>query len=303
MKQIYDLIVIGGGPAGMTAALYAGRAGLSCLLLEKMFFGGQMLKTSEIDNFPGVPNLRDSFALADSMKSQAEAAGAELKTEEVLSLSEENGLKTVVTDSGTYTARTLILATGANPRKAEIPGEEAFSGRGVSYCATCDGAFFRNKTVAVVGGGNTALEDVAYLSAICEKVYLIHRRDTFRASRILVDRAQAAENVSFILNTNVTEVVGDGFVTGLTLNTAEEILPVDAVFFAIGTVPESGLFQGFVNTDNSGAVLTDETLQASVPGVFAAGDLRQKTLRQIVTACADGAECAYQAQRYLMEND
>ncbi len=303
MKKTYDIIVIGGGPAGMTAALYAGRAGLSCLLLEKMFFGGQMLKTAEIDNFPGLPNVRDSFLLADSMKNQAEAFGAELKTEEVLSLSVENGLKTVVTDGGAYAAKTLILATGANPKKADIPGEEAFAGRGVSYCATCDGAFFRGKTVAVVGGGNTALEDVFYLSSICEKVYLIHRRDTFRASKVLVERAQNTENVSFILNTNVTEVVGDGFVTGLKLDSRSETLPVDAVFFAIGTVPESNLFQGFVDTDNSGAVITDEMLQASVPGVFAAGDLRQKTLRQIVTACADGAECAWQAQRYLMEND
>ena len=301
--NIYDIIVIGGGPAGMTAALYAGRAGLSCLLLEKMFFGGQMLKTAEIDNFPGVPNVRDSFELADSMRSQAEDAGAELRTEEVLSLSTKNELKTVVTDAGTYTAKTLILATGANPRKANIPGEETFAGRGVSYCATCDGAFFRDKTVAVVGGGNTALEDVFYLSSLCKKVYLIHRRDTFRASKVLVERAQNTENISFILNANVTEVVGDSFVTGIKLDTQTDILPVDAVFFAIGTVPESSLFQGFVDTDNSGAVLTDETLQASVPGVFVAGDVRQKTLRQIVTACADGAECTYQAQRYLMEND
>lgn len=299
---MYDIIIIGGGPAGLTAALYAGRAGLSCLVLEKMFFGGQMLKTAEIDNYPGVPNVRDSFTLAEIMKQQAESFDAVFRTEEVLSLSHQNGIQIVTTAKETYKAKTLILATGAKPRKLGVPGEEAFTGRGVSYCATCDGAFFRDKTVAVVGGGNTAFEDVYYLASLCKSVYLIHRSESFRASEVLVTRAKENSKISFILNSNVTEILGDKTVTGLRLDSQEEILPVDAVFFAIGTVPESQLFRGFVKFNDNGSIQANEAFETSVPGVFVAGDLRNKALRQIITACADGAECAYSAQRYLMEN-
>jgi len=300
---MFDVIVIGGGPAGLTAALYCGRAGLSCMVLEKMFFGGQMLKTSEIDNYPGAPNIEDTFAFSETLRAQAEAFGAEFKMEEVVSVSHENGVQTVKTAEGEYRTKTAILATGAKPKKLGVPGEEAYSGRGVSYCATCDGAFFRGKTVAVVGGGDTALEDAVYLSAMCETVYLIHRRDAFRASKILVERAKKADNIKFVLNRNVTEVKGDGkLVTGVCLD-SEEALPVSGVFFAVGTVPESEWLKGFAKTDENGAVLSDERFMTNVPGVFVAGDLRKKALRQVITACADGAECAHQALRYLMEND
>ncbi len=299
---MYDTIIIGGGPAGLTAALYAGRSGIRCLLLEKMFCGGQMLKTAEIDNFPGAPQIRDTFTFAETLKEQALSFGAELKTEEVTALSHESGIKTVTTSSGSYQAKTLILATGATPKTLGVPGEAEFTGRGVSYCATCDGAFFRGKTVAVVGGGDTALEDAFYLSALCETVYLIHRRDAFRASSVLVNRAKETKNIRFVLNSNVTEVLGDTFVTGLRLDSQKDILPVSGVFFAIGTKPETELFCGFVDMDENGEIFTSNDLETNVSGVFAAGDLRKNAMRQIITACADGAKSAQSVQRYLMEN-
>ena len=298
---MYDMIIIGGGPAGLTAALYAGRAGLSCLVLEKMFCGGQMLKTAEIDNFPGAPNIQDTYTFAETLKEQALSFGATFQTEEVIGLSYENGVKTVTTSAGSYQAKTLILATGAKPKPLGIPGEAAFTGRGVSYCATCDGAFFRKKTVAVIGGGDTALEDAIYLSALCETVYLIHRRDTFRAADILVQRAKSIDNIQFVRNTTAEEIIGEHVVSSLSLSTGD-ILPVSGVFIAVGTMPETALFSGFVDMDKNGAVLTNEHLETNIPGVFAAGDLRKKALRQIITACADGAKSVHYAQRYLMEN-
>ena len=300
---MFDVIIVGGGPAGMTAALYSGRAGLSCLVLEKMFFGGQMLKTYEIDNFPGVPNVQDTFAFSETLREQAASFGAEFRMEEVTGAEEKDGALSVKTTEGEYLAKTLILATGAKPKKLGVPGEEEYSGRGVSYCATCDGAFFRGKSVAVVGGGDTALEDAIYLSAMCETVYLIHRRDTFRASKILVERAEKTPNIRFVLNSNVTEVIGNGtFVTEVCLERGDNLL-VSGVFFAVGTVPESEWLNHFVETDENGAVITDERFMTNIPGVFVAGDLRKKALRQVITACADGAECAHQALRYLMESN
>lgn len=301
-----DVIIIGGGPAGLSAALYAGRAGLSCLLFEKMFFGGQMLKTAEIDNYPGAPSIRDVYSFAESMHTQAAAFGAEFKTEEVLSVRVEGNTKIVSTPHGEYNARTLILATGASPKKLGVPGEDLYSGKGVSYCATCDGAFFKGKTVAVVGGGDTALEDAHFLSAICKDVYIIHRRDAFRGTHHLYQRAKEQKNIHFVLDSTISEIMGDNTVTGVRVrnkNTnAETSLSVDAVFVAIGTTPESALFQDFVDLDNGEYILTDVNLQTSVPGVFAAGDVRQKTLRQIITASSDGALAIYNVQRYLLEN-
>lgn len=302
---MYDLLIIGGGPAGLTAALYSGRAGLSCAVFEKLFFGGQMLKTAEIDNYPGAPEIRDVFAFSESMRAQAAAFGAEFKTEEVLSVSEENGIKTVTTSKGTYLAKALILATGAFPKKLGVPGEAEFSGRGVSYCATCDGAFFKGKTAAVVGGGDTALEDALFLSTLCETVYLIHRREEFRGANTLVARAKNAENIRFVLNSTVSEITGDQTVTGMKVKNktdgSETDLETSAVFIAVGSTPDSALFQGFVDLDEYGCVLTDNNLQTSVGGVFAAGDVRKKPLRQIITAASDGAEAVYHAQRYLLE--
>ena len=302
---MYDVAIIGGGPAGLSAALYAGRAGLSCVLFEKLFFGGQMLKTTEIDNYPGAPAIRDVYAFSASMHAQAAEFGAEFKNEAVSAVRTEGNVKIVSTAKSEYRAKTLILATGAYPKKLEVPGEAEFSGKGVSYCATCDGAFFKGKTVAVVGGGDTALEDALFLSAICEKVYIIHRRDTFRGAHHLYIRAKEQENIAFILDSAVTEITGEKTVAGVevrNLKTEEKTsLSVSAVFIAIGTTPDSALFQNLVTLDTNGYIVTDARLQTSVTGMFAAGDVRQKALRQIITATSDGAEAIYNIQRYLLE--
>lgn len=303
---MYDLAIVGGGPAGLSAALYAGRAGLSCIVFEKLFFGGQMLKTSEIDNYPGAPEIRDVFTFSESMRSQAAAFGAEFKTEEVIEVHSSNESKTVVTANGSYSAKALILATGAFPKKLGVPGEEEFASKGVSYCATCDGAFFKNKTAAVIGGGDTALEDALFLSAICKTVYIVHRRDTFRGARHLYNRTKTHDNIKFVLDSTVSEIVGENTVTGIRVQNVkdgtETLLPTDAVFIAIGSTPDSSVFKGFVKLDKYGYIMTDENLQASVSGVFAAGDVRQKTLRQIITAAADGAETVHSVQKYLFEH-
>ncbi len=302
---MYDVAIIGGGPAGLTAALYAGRAGLSCVLFEKLFFGGQMLKTAEIDNYPGAPSIRDVFVFSASMHSQAESFGSEFKTEEVVSVNINGAVKTVITEQGSYDAKTLIFATGAFPKKLGIPGEEKFSGRGVSYCATCDGAFFKNKTAMVVGGGDTALEDALFLSSICETVYLVHRRDAFRGAKHLEERVKNTPNIELLLNYTVSEIFGDNVVKGAVLqNTKDETernVTTDAVFVAVGTSPENSLAKDLVALDENGYIITDSELSTSRPGIFAAGDVRKKTLRQIITAASDGAEAVYAVQRYLLE--
>ena len=303
---MYDLAIVGGGPAGLSAALYAGRAGLSCIVLEKLFFGGQMLKTSEIDNYPGAPGIRDVYSFSESMREQAAAFGAEFRTEEVIEVRENGGTKTVVTTRGEYHAKALILATGAFPKKLGVPGEEEYAAKGVSYCATCDGAFFKNKTAAVIGGGDTALEDALFLSAICKTVYIVHRRDTFRGARHLYNRAKKAGNIHFVLNSTVSEIAGDQTVTGVKVRNVKDgtemLIETNAVFIAVGSTPDSSVFKGFVKLDKNGYIVTDDKLQSSVPGVFAAGDVRQKTLRQIITAASDGAESVYSVQKYIFEN-
>lgn len=302
-KKTYDIIIIGGGPAGLSAALYAGRAGLSCLVLEKLFFGGQMLKTNEIDNYPGTPLIRDVYSFSESMHKQAMDFGAEFETAEVTGVRNENKIKIVTTSDSEYGSRALIIATGASPKKLGVKGEDEFSGKGVSYCATCDGAFFKNKIATVVGGGDTALEDALFLSAICETVYIIHRRDTFRGVNYLYKQAEKKENIHFVLNSTVSEIVGDNTVTNIRVKNVktkdETSINTNAVFIAIGTSPESNVFQNFINVDENGYIVTDSALQSSVPGVFAAGDVRQKTLRQIITAASDGAEAVYNVQKYL----
>lgn len=304
---MYDLAIIGGGPAGLSAALSAGRAGLSCIVLEKLFFGGQMLKTAEIDNYPGVPDIRDVYSFSESMRAQAASFGAEFKTEEVVKVCENKGIKIAVTANGEYHAKAVILATGAFPKKTGVPGEDDFAAKGVSYCATCDGAFFKNKTAAVIGGGDTALEDALFLSAICQTVYVIHRRDTFRGAMHLYKQAKSKSNIQFVLNSTVSEIIGNQTVTGVRVknvkNETETQIETNAVFIAIGSVPSSGLLKGFVKLDRYGYVITDENLQTSVCGVFAVGDVRQKNLRQIITAVSDGAEAAYNAQKYIFAHE
>lgn len=303
-NNVYDLVIVGGGPAGFTAALYGARAGRSVLVLEKMAPGGQMAMTENIENYPGFDRI-DGLTLAEKMKSAAEAAGAHTRMAEVTAMQLEGTKKTVTTTEGDVTARAVVLAMGAVPRTLGVTEEEEMRGRGVSYCATCDGNFFRGKTVAVVGGGNSAAEDALYLSKLCKQVYVIHRRDTLRASRTEASRLEQAENVTFLWNKQVTALQHDFKLTGVTLRdtqTGEESdLACDGLFVAIGRQPDTALVQDRLACTPEGYLVADETTRTSIPGVFAAGDVRQKPLRQIVTAAADGAVAAHFAQQYLEE--
>ena len=303
MSQIYDVIVIGGGPGGYTAALYAARANLSVAILEKLTPGGQMGTTDIIDNYPGFPQGVNGFELAMQMKEGAERFGAKTLLAEVTQAELAGEIKTVHTTEGVFQAPTVILASGAHPRELGLPGEQELRGRGVSYCATCDGMFYRGKTVVVVGGGNTAVSDVLYLSRLCEKVYLVHRRDTLRASKVYLDPLQKAENVEFVWDSEVKQLLRDQAVTGVRVRnkkTGEERdIPCGGVFVAVGYLPNTELYRGQVELDEAGYVLADETTQTNLPGVFAVGDLRKKPLRQVVTAASDGAVAAHFIEEYL----
>lgn len=301
--MLYDVIVIGGGPGGYTAALYAARANLSVAILEKLSPGGQMGTTDVIDNYPGFPQGVNGFELAMQMKEGAERFGAQTQLAEVTQVELAGQVKTIHTSGGDYQARTVVLATGAHPRELGLPGERELRGRGVSYCATCDGMFYRGKTVVVVGGGNTAVSDVLYLSRLCEKVYLVHRRDTLRASKVYLDPLQKAENVEFVWDSEVKQLLRDQAVTGVRVRnkkTGEERdIPCAGVFVAVGYLPNTELYRGQVELDEAGYVLSDETTQTNLPGVFAVGDLRKKPLRQVVTAASDGAVAAHFIEEYL----
>lgn len=301
--MLYDVIVIGGGPGGYTAALYAARANLYVAILEKLSPGGQMGTTDVIDNYPGFPQGVNGFELAMQMKEGAERFGAQTQLAEVTQVELAGQVKTIHTSGGDYQARTVVLATGAHPRELGLPGERELRGRGVSYCATCDGMFYRGKTVVVVGGGNTAVSDVLYLSRLCEKVYLVHRRDTLRASKVYLDPLQKAENVEFVWDSEVKQLLRDQAVTGVRVRnkkTGEERdIPCGGVFVAVGYLPNTELYRGQVELDEAGYVLADETTQTNLPGVFAVGDLRKKPLRQVVTAASDGAVAAHFIEEYL----
>lgn len=302
-NKIYDTAIIGGGPAGYSAALYAARAGLTAIVLEKFSPGGQMCETEIIDNYPGFVEGIDGFTLGFNMQQGAARFGAETKTAEVLEVDLKSQIKTVKTDSGDIKAKTVIIATGARHKHLGLDNEEELRGRGVSYCGTCDGMLFRGKTVAVVGGGNTAAADAMYLSRICEKVYLIHRRDTLRATKVYHDPLKTAENIEFKWNSEVKELLSDAKLTGLKirnkLTDEEETLPCDGIFITIGRTPETELFRGQVDLDEAGFIVADETTKTNLAGVFAAGDVRTKPLRQVVTAAADGATAATAAEEYL----
>lgn len=303
MEDIFDLMIIGGGPAGYTAALYGARAGLTVGLIEKLAPGGQMGTTDMVDNYPGFPDGINGFELAMNMKAGAERFGARTISAQVTGLELSGDVKTLRTPKEDYKARTVILATGAQPRELGPPNERELRGRGVSYCATCDGMFYRGKTVAVVGGGNTAVADALYLSRICEKVYLIHRRDKLRAPQVQQQNLEKAGNVEFIWNSVVKELRFEQRLTGLTVGHMEtgglRELECAGVFIAVGQVPETELFKDQVELDSSGYVVAGEDCRTSIPGVFAAGDLRAKPLRQIVTAASDGAVAATAAQEFL----
>lgn len=301
--MIYDVIIIGGGPAGYTAALYAVRSGLSCLVLEKFSAGGQMTQTDKIDNYPGFDEGVDGFALGCKMQQGAERFGAKTVQTEVISADLTSSPKVIKTDGGDYEAKTVIIATGADHRHLGIPGEEDLIGRGVGYCAACDGMFYRGKTVAVVGGGNSAVQDALLLSKICKKVYLIHRRDTLRAAKVYHEPLMKAENVAFKWNSQVSGFIAEDKITAVKLSTesGEEILPVDGLFISIGRKPMTALFNGQVELDSHGYITADESTKTNIPGVFAAGDVRTKALRQIVTAASDGAVAAHYAEEYLSQ--
>ena len=304
-QNVFDTIIIGGGPGGYTAALYAARAGFSALVLEKLSPGGQMATTDQIDNYPGFPQGANGFELALEMQKGAQRFGAQTELAEVLRVDLRGPVKEVVTQKETYRAPTVVLATGASPRELGLPGERELRGRGVSYCATCDGMFYQGKTVAVVGGGNTAAADVLYLSRLCEKVFLIHRRDQLRASRVYLEPLKQAENVEILWDSQVTELLYGETLTGIKVRNKKtgetRELSLDGLFLAVGQLPNTQLFQGQVELDAAGYVVADETTRTNLPGVFAVGDLRQKPLRQVVTAAADGAVAAHFLEEYLSQ--
>ena len=300
---MYDIIIIGSGPAGLSAAIYAQRACLDTIVIEKNgISGGQVLNTWEVDNYPGFPGVT-GFELSRQFREHANKLGARVVQDEVVQVELSGNVKKVVCEEETYEARCVILASGAHHRTLEVPGEEELRGAGVSYCATCDGAFFRGRTVAVVGGGDAALEDAIFLARMCEKVYIVHRRDKLRGAKRLQERLQALENIEFVWNSETAAIEGNGQVEALRLRqtqTGEERrLDVDGVFIAVGIAPESELYVGQLELDEQGYIRADESGQTSVPGVFAAGDVRTKALRQILTAASDGANCVASAERYL----
>ena len=303
MKKIYDMIVIGGGPGGYTAALYAARAGLSTLVLEKLSPGGQMALTTQIDNYPGFSEGVDGFELGQQMQAGAQRFGVETEIAEVTELSLAGDIKTVRTTEGDFHARTVVLSTGATPRKLGLPNEESLTGKGVNYCAACDGMFYKGKTVVVVGGGNSAAADALLLSRVAKKVILVHRRDSLRATKIYHAALEQAENVEFRWNSAVTELLQEQRLTGVMIRdliSGEEMpLLCDGVFVSIGREPASALVQGQLELDSAGYILADESTRTNIPGVLAVGDVRTKVLRQIVTAVADGAIAAYYAEEHL----
>ncbi|MBQ9858172.1 MAG: thioredoxin-disulfide reductase [Oscillospiraceae bacterium] len=303
-EHIYDMIIVGGGPGGYTAALYAARAGMDAVVLEMLSAGGQMALTQQIENYPGI-ELIDGFELGEKMQQIAEGFGAKTEYAEVYSADLNADPKIVNTSEGTFYGRTVVIATGANPRALGAPNEASLVGRGVSYCASCDGMFFRGKTVCVVGGGNTAAAEAVTLSRIAEKVYLIHRRDELRATKIYHDQLEKIENVEFCWNSAVEDFSVDGKVKGVKLKNTKtgEVreLPCDGVFISIGRKPASDVFKDQVETDEGGYIIADESTRTNIRGVYAVGDVRTKALRQVVTACADGAVCVHYAEEFLAE--
>lgn len=306
-RKVYDMVILGGGPGGYTAALYAARAGLEALVLERLSAGGQMALTHQIDNYPGFEEGVDGFTLGDKMKRQAERFGAVSRSAEVLSAELSGTTKVVHTDSGDFYARTVVLATGANPKELGLAAERELIGRGVGYCAACDGMFYKGKTVVVVGGGNTAAADALLLSRVAEKVYLVHRRDALRATKIYHRQLEAAENVELCWMNTVTELLHDGRITGVRLKNEKtgemRQIACDGVFISIGRKPATEFLAGKLELDANGYVVAGEDTRTSVPGVFAVGDLRTKPLRQVVTAVADGAAAVTAAEEYLAEHE
>lgn len=305
MERVYDMIIVGGGPGGYTAALYAARAGLDVLVLEKLSAGGQMALTSQIDNYPGFEDGVDGFELGEKMQAGAERFGAVSEYAEVFSMELDGRIKKLETDQGDYFAKTVVISTGANPRELGLPEEQSLVGRGVNYCAACDGMFYKDKVVAVIGGGNTAVAEALILSRIAKKVMLVHRRDKLRATKIYHEALEKAGNVEFVWDSVVTGLLHNEKLEAIkvkNLKTDEEAeLQCDGVFVSIGRNPATELVKDILELDEAGYIKADESTRTSIPGVFAVGDVRTKALRQIVTAAADGAIASHYAEEYLAE--
>jgi len=300
---MHDLIIIGGGPAGLTAGLYAARSKLDAVLYERLVPGGQILTTDWIENYPGFPEGLSGFDLVDRMKQQAERFGLNIENREVTSFRPSGATMTFTTDQGPVEAKAVIFASGATPRKIGIDGESTLTGKGVSYCATCDGPFYRDQEVAVIGGGDTAVEEALFLTKFASRVHLIHRRDKLRAVKLLQERAEAEKKLELVWDTIPTRIMGSAAVEGLALKNvqsgAESTLPVQGVFVFIGYSPNNSLLKEYVELDDNGFVMTNTNMETSIPGVFAAGDIRSKLLRQVSTAVGEGAAAAFAAERYI----
>lgn len=307
MQNVYDMIIIGGGPAGYTSALYAARAGFNTLVIERMSAGGQMALTGEIDNYPGFEDGIDGFALGMKMQQGAERFGSKTEYAEVTSVDFSAKVKMVETANGTFYAKTVVIAAGANPRILGLPMEQELIGKGVHYCAHCDGRFYKDKTVLVVGGGNSAASDALYLSRLAAKVYVVHRRDSLRATKIYHEPLMQAKNVEFLWNSTVSELITDSRITGVKIknvNTQEiRDIACDGVFVSIGRSPATEFLKNSVTLDPSGYVVADESTKTNIDGVFAVGDIRTKALRQIVTAASDGAVAVHFAEEYLAKTE
>ena len=297
---MYDVIIIGAGPAGLTAAIYLGRAGKKLLILEKNVYGGQIVNSKEVENYPAISKI-SGFEFSNNLYNQAKNFGAELKYETVVNLTKD---KEVTTNRGKYQAKSIIIATGLSNRTLEIDGVDSFIGRGISYCATCDGNFFKDKVVAVVGGGNTALEDAIFLSNICKKVYIVHRRTTFRGEKILQDILNKKENVEFVLNSNVVKINGNELLESIIINTnnEEKELQIDGLFLAIGQIPNNSYID-IIDLDEKGYAIANEDCKTNIDGIYVAGDFRTKKVRQLVTAASDGATAAINAIEYIERSD
>lgn len=308
MEKCFDLVIIGSGPAGLAAAIYAARAQLETVVIEKEgISGGQIINTYEVDNYPGLPET-NGYDLAMKFREHSDKLGAVYETGEVEKLELEGSRKKLTLTNGkVFLTKTVIIAAGAAYRKLGVPGEDKLLGAGVSYCATCDGAFFRNRTAAVIGGGDVAVEDAIFLARLCTKVYVIHRRDSFRAAKVLSAGLEKQSNVEILWNTVVEEIEGEGQVAAVRLRNVQteetSTISTDGIFIAVGNVPNSEPYRGLVEMDAAGYIKADESCETSVPGIFAAGDIRTKLLRQVITAASDGANAITSVEKYLIEEE